>query len=482
MKTHKLLLCGTTRNLIAAVVATLILAASALAHDSETILYNFTGSGSGALAGEHFVFDSAGNLYGTTEVGGNNSNICAAYTGDVGCGVVFKLTPTKDGPWTETVLYTFTGGADGAVPIGGVVLDSAGNLYGTTHFGGDETSPNCLGSSGAGHPPGCGVVYKLTPAESGPWTQTVLYTFTAGSDGAFPWAGVILDSSGNVYGTTVTGGHAFSCNAGGGGCGVVFKLTPTDKGPWTESILHAFTGHADGNQLLGGLTFDAGGNLYGVTYEGGDTSVSCFGPNYPGCGTVFQLTPNSSGPWTETVLHRFTGGTDGATPLFNVILDSSGNVYGTTIYGGDLTARNCPGGYGNDSPAGCGVVFELTQGTWEETVLYAFAGGSAGQVGLSQLVLDSAGNLYGTTADGGDFAPQECQSTYSFFSGCGVVFKLTRADTAPWAETVLFAFDGADGGNAESNLAFDSSGNLYGMTYYGGSAACTCGLVFKLSQ
>jgi len=339
-------------------------------------------------------------------------------------------------------------------------------------------TPHCHGFGAADHPPGCGVVYKLTPTASGPWQQTVLYTFTGGSDGALPWAGVILDSAGNVYGTTQAGGHAFTCNAGGGGCGVVYKLTPTDQGPWTESILHAFTGNADGNQPLGGLTFDGSGNLYGVTYEGGDTSVSCFGSSFPGCGTVFELTPTTSGPWTEKTLYAFKGGTDGATPLFNVILDSSGNVYGTAIYGGDLTAGNCPGGYGYDGPAGCGVVFELKQGTWEESVLYAFTGGGDGSLGLSQLVFDSAGNLYSTTADGGNLATPKCQ--YTNFPGCGVVFKLTHADAAPWTETVLTTFDVADGAGPESNLLLDSAGNVYGMTNYGGDAACTCGVVFKL--
>jgi hypothetical protein len=478
----------TNRNAVVAIAATLmLLAVSALAQDSEIVLHAFTGGSHGAEGGTQLVSDSAGNLYGTTFAGGSKSTKCEVYTGLPGCGVVFELSPRAHGRWEERVLHTFTGGKDGAVPIGGVVLDSAGNLYGTTFFGGDKKPANCQLQS-IGFAPGCGVVYKLSPTAHGPWEETILYTFTGGSDGAYPASGVILDSSGSVYGTAGAGGYMFACNPGGGGCGVVFKLTPTGQGPWPESILYAFTGRADGNQPLRGLTFDARGNLYGVTHEGGDPAVSCFGPDFPGCGVVFELTPTPSGPWNETVLYAFAGGVDGGTPLSNVILDSGGNVYGTTTYGGDLTAPNCPGGYGYDAPPGCGVVFELTpagQGPWPETVLYAFTGGSDGAIPAGPLVFDTAGNLYGTTDDGGDLTTPNCQSTY--LPGCGVVFELTPADNAPWTENVLYAFtDGADGGGPGSNLLFDSAGNLYGMNQYGGNASgCDgngCGVVFELQQ
>jgi uncharacterized repeat protein (TIGR03803 family) len=297
---------------------------------------------------------------------------------------------------------------------------------------------------------------------------------------------VTLDSSGNVYGTAALGGYATDCNPGGGGCGVVFKLTKSGQAPWTESVLYAFTGGTGGNQSLGSVTFDANGNLYGVTYEGGDTSVSCFSVAlFPGCGVVFELTPAASGPWTETVLYAFTGGTDGGIPLFGVILDSSGNVYGSAIYGGDATASNCPGGYGEGVVPGCGVVFELTQGTWDEKVLYSFTGGSDGALGATPLVFDSAGNLYGTTLDGGNVTEANCENTR--LSGCGVVFKLTPAAQGPWTESVLYAFTNGPAGNApESNLVLDSAGNLYGVTQGGGeiSQLCggnSCGVVFELN-
>jgi hypothetical protein len=482
----------TTRNLIVAVAATLMLAVSALALDLEKVLYTFTGGSDGAVGATQLVFDSAGNIYGTTFSGGNNSTSCEIYTGVPGCGVVFKLTPAAGGGWTETVLYTFTGGSDGAIPAGGVILDYAGNLYGTTFVGGDSSS--CPGNPDNGLPPGCGVVFKLTPRAHGPWAETVLYTFTGGSDGGRPFAGVILDSRGNVYGTAINGGNTSDCS-NQFGCGVVFKLTPAARGPWTESVLYTFGGGSDGFLPYGGLTFDPWGNLYGVAYLGGDTSVSCFGVGYPGCGVVFKLAPTLSGPWTETVLHAFTGGTDGGIPLLAVILDRWGNVYGSTIYGGDTTATNCLGGYGFGGPPGCGVVFKLTptahgHGPWAETVLYAFTGGSDGAFSGEPLVFDSSGNLYGMASYGGNTAP--CAFGNYNNAGCGVVFKLRPAARGPWTESVLYAFTGgADGGLPESNLLLDSAGNIFGITEGGGNTSeCTgnfegeagCGVVFKIHQ
>ncbi len=449
----------------------------ALAQDSETVLHTFTGGKDGAIGGSHLVADSAGNLYGTTFAGGNKSTKCAPNTGLPGCGVVFKLTPTGFGSWKETVLYTFTAGKDGGIPTGGVILDSAGNLYGTTLFGGDHKPLFC--QAGGPYPPGCGVVFELTPTEHGPWEERVLYTFTGGADGNEPWGNLTFDSSGNLYGTTSIGGN-LSCASYG--CGVVFKLTPGNGGPWTESVLYSFNAGSDGGfPYSAGLTFDSQENLYGVTKFGGDLSVNCQGN--PGCGVVYQLAPTPSGPWTETVLHAFTGGADGADPLFGVTLDSSGNVYGTTIWGGDTTAPLCPGGYGFGAPPGCGVVYELTQGTWEETVLYTFTGGSDGNSSLAPVIFDSSGNLYGEAAGGGDLA-NPGPACY-FGTGCGVVFKLTPTGQGPWTESVLYAFTGGiDGAGPESNLLLDSAGNLYGVTESGGDSSCDfpygCGVVFKL--
>ena len=470
----------TTRNAVMAIAAMLLLSVSLLALDSETVLYTFPGGSHGAVGGTQFVSDPAGNLYGTTFSGGNDSTSCETATGVPGCGVVFKLTPRAHGAWEETVLHTFTGGSDGAMPSGGVILDSAGNLYGTTWYGGDKRPAHCHAT---GFVPGCGLVYKLSPTEHGPWNETVLHAFTGGSDGSLPFAGVILDSKGNVYGTATFWGDV--------GYGVVFKLTPTNKGPWTESVLYSFTGGTDGSAPYGGLTFDSRGNLYGVTLYAGDLSVKCYGAT--GCGVVFKLTPSGSGPWTETVLHAFTGGTDGGYILMGVIPDSRGNVYGTALYGGNATANNCLGGDGIGAPPGCGVVFKLAPGAheaWKETVLYTFTGGSDGAFASSPLVFDSSGNLYGMTANGGDLAAT-CPFGNEKNNGCGVVFKLKPAAKGPWSESVLYAFTGgADGGSPESNLLFDSASNIFGITEAGGKRSeCTgnfsgagCGVVFKIDQ
>jgi hypothetical protein len=463
-------------NLIAAWIAALILAVSALAQDSETVLHTFTGGYDGAMGGFHLVADSAGNLYGTAFAGGNQSSTCEVWTGLPGCGVVFKLTRTRHGLWRETVLHSFTAGEDGGIPYGGLILDSEGNLYGTTLFGGNHKPANC--QAGGGYPPGCGVVFKMSPTAHGPWKETVLYTFTGGADGNEPWSNLTFDSRGNLYGTTSIGGN-LSC--GSYGCGVVFKLTLCEAGPWTESVLYTFNEGTDGGfPYPGGLTFDTQGNLYGVTTYGGDMAVSCAGN--PGCGVVYQLAPTPGGPWTESVLHAFTGGADGAGPFFGVTLDPAGNVYGTTLWGGETSAPNCPGGYGFEAPPGCGVVYELAHGTWEESVLYTFTGGSDGALGYGPLLFDSAGNLYGVAAGGGDEGPKNCAGSPA---GCGVVFKLTPANQAPWTQSVLYTFTGGtDGSGPESNLLLDSSGNLYGVAEGSGNDSdCGgngCGVVFAL--
>jgi hypothetical protein len=476
----------TTRNVFAAVAVTLMLAASALAQYSETVLHTFTGGKDGAIGGLNLVADSSGNLYSTTSDGGNKSASCGVNTGVPGCGVVFKLSRDGDGAWKERVLYTFTGGKDGGVPFGGVILDSAGNLYGATYAGGDTTSHNCVGNSGL--PPGCGVVFKLTRDGNGVWEETVLYTFTGDRDGARPNIRLILDSSGNVYGTTTLGGGTYCF--GQLGCGVVFKLKSAAKAPWKESVLYAFKGTSDGLLPLAGLTLDSRGNLYGDTYYGGDQSVTCQGT--VGCGVVFKLTPTRKGQWTQTVLYAFTGGADGATPLFYVTLDSRGNVYGSTIYGGDTTSSNCLGGYGYEAPPGCGVVFKLTpraHGPWNETVLYAFTGGSDGAFADTSVFFHSSGHLYGMTLGGGNTAP--CALGSKNNAGCGVVFKLTPTSKPPWTETVLYAFTGGtDGGTPQSNVLFDSAGNIFGVSETGGNTSeckgnledeAGCGVVFELS-
>jgi uncharacterized repeat protein (TIGR03803 family) len=279
---------------------------TALCSWTHTVLYSFTGQrGDGANpGGAGVIFDRARNIYGTTVFGGGGN--CAHSF----CGVVYKLTPSN-GVWTESVLHIFAAGSDGGNPGGGVILDNAGNLYGTTQLGGGY---GCGGY-------GCGTVFEMTPSGN-QWTETILYSFHGGSDGNWPTGGLIADHSGNLYGAAPLGG-AF-------GGGTVFELSPSN-GNWTFNLLYSLTG---GDGPWGSLVMDAAGNLYGATNEEGAYGV----------GTVFKLTP-SGGGWTYTDLYDFTGGNDGEYPICSVILDANGNIYGTAAGGGAY---------------GYGVVWEIT--------------------------------------------------------------------------------------------------------------------------
>jgi uncharacterized repeat protein (TIGR03803 family) len=353
--------------LLMLMVVTLGLAPWAWAASNYKSLYAFTGGKEGGMPQAGLIFDAAGNLYGTTFAGGN-SDKKGCYVG-AGCGVVFKLTPNRDGRWTESVLYSFTGGADGGSPRGGLIFDAAGNLYGTTNF--------VWGSA-----------FKLHPNQDGTWSLITLYPFCSVSgctDGAYPTASMIFDRAGNLYGTTSEYGNT-ECGNMFLGCGVVFQLAPHPDGSWTENVLHTF-GCGDGNNPFAGLVFDAAGNLYGTTAVGGGNTPCYLGE---GGGVVFQLTPNADGSWKENVLHRFKFRRDGGVPFAGLILDAAGNLYGTTEAAGNLSS--C-GGFG------CGVVFKLApkpKGGWSETVLHAFHDepGAWPQAGL---IFDTAGNLYGTT-------------------------------------------------------------------------------------
>ncbi len=328
------------------------------------------------------------------------------------------------GASTTKVIYAFGGGADGEYLDTDLVIDDAGTLYGSTVQGGAH---------------GSGTVFELSPSGGG-WTHTVLYSFTGGSDGGEPYKGVTLDPHGEIYGTAVTGGGG-SCE---GGCGVVFKLT-NSNGTWTQTVIHQFTGGSDGSGPGSGLTFDTQGNLYGMTPTGGAY----------GLGTVFQLQPQTNGSWKLNVVHAFTGGDDGASASAGrLILDRAGNLYGVTTVGG---------------ANGKGVAFEITlaKGTWTLTPLYAFKDQPDGALPYGGLIFDQAGNLYGTTY-------------YAGVHDVGTVYKLTHAGDA-WHETVLYSFKGGSNGSAPiSTLVSDSAGNLYGTTSDGGDN-CACGVIFKLA-
>jgi uncharacterized repeat protein (TIGR03803 family) len=279
---------------------------------------------------------------------------------------------------TETVLHSFTGGADGGLPAG-LTMDAAGNLYGTTAQGGVDGGCNMNG---------CGVVYEMSPGG----TETVLYTFSGGSDGGNPQSALIFDRKGNLYGTTAGGGANRD--------GTVFKLNASGK----EKVLYSFAGGSDGNLPISGLVADKSGNLFGTTNLGG-SNTDCAGFGNSGCGTIYEIAADGS----ETVLYVFTGGGDGGNPVGGLLLDKAGNLYGTTEVGG------LSGGCGG---LGCGTVFKFTPNGALST-LYTFTGGSDGGQPVADLVRDSAGNLYGTTLFWGE--------------GYGVVFALAPdgTETAP---------------------------------------------------
>ena len=352
---------------------------------------------------------------------------------------------------TYKVLYTFTGGTDGAYPEmrgGGPIFDVHGNLYGTNVRRGNPGNWN-----------GQGVVFQLTPNLDGTWSETSPYIFCLAdwnvcSDGAYPTANLVSDTAGDLYGITVLGGIGPCYNDGIDGCGVVFKLAANPDGSWTYSPLYKFTGGKDGALPFSPLAFDSSGNLYGTTYGGGGKGCS----DSNGCGVVFELTPKPNGGWTQSVLHRFTGGKDGAHPdTGNLVLDGPGNVYGSTFEGG---------------ASGYGVLFELTPrsgGGWKEVVLHSFRG-HPGRNPIGGLTFDPKGNLYGTTSAGGA-------------QDAGAIFELTPGAGGKWTYHVLHVFNGKNGRNPWSNLIFDQSGNLYGTTSSGGREACGlgCGVVFKLT-
>jgi len=427
--------------------AVMLVPAAAKAQTFQT-LYSFAGSPDGRFP-SGVVFDTNGNLYGTTLYDGN-STAC----GDQGCGTVFKLAPPAEGQtaWTES-LYPFTGSPDGADPNAGLVLMN-GALYGTTAYGGYANDTTCQG--------GCGTVFELDPT-----TQALitLYTFTGVSFSGGPYAGLVFGAKGALYGTTEGGDGASPIYS------EVFKLTPPG---WTFATLHTFP-HIDGEASE--VVFDKAGNLYGATSSGGGGGSSVCGRDE--CGTVFKLNPVSR---TLTTLHAFTGGADGGTPkrglTINYLANGTFVLYGVTTAGGGKSKA--------------GTVFELNPTTKALTTLHAFAGGADG--GTPSGLAFNGGSLYGTTLFGGNTS--DCSS----FGGCGVVFRLAppAKGHAAWTETVLHTFaGGADGGGPLGRLVFDTKGALYGTTVIGGdNTACSdnsgfldvptdappgCGVVFKLT-
>lgn len=373
------------------------------APSSDTVLYSFNldmfnvpSTADGIKPQARLLRDSSGNLYGVTLYGGTYN---VEFLGD---GALFKVSPTG----TETLLHSFAGGtADGKYPAGPLVMDSAGNPYGTTNGGGAN---------------GDGTVFEF----SATGTETLLYSFAGGTtDGVGPQAGLIMDSAGNFYGTTAGGGA--------NGDGTVFKLTASG----TETVLYSFTGGSDGATPIAALIMDSAGNLYGTTQKGGAS----------GNGTVFKI----SAAGRESVLYAFGSGSDGQYPDASLVRDNAGSLYGTTPHGGVF---------------GDGTVFKLTAGG-AESVLYNFTGGTAdGRFPDGGLVMDDAGNLYGTTAADGAY-------------GSGTAFEVTASGT----EVIVHSFGrGTDGQGPIAGLILDDAGNLYGTTQEGGGNAGN-GTVFEIS-
>jgi uncharacterized repeat protein (TIGR03803 family) len=404
-------------TLVLAVTVVALLATTSWAASKEQLLHAFNGHDGGGPEAS-LVFDAAGNLYGTATGGGT-----------FGFGTVFKLTRGTNGKWSETVLHNFES-TDGQYPYCGLVFDAAGNMYGTTHYGGAN---------------GYGTVYKMAFA-NGKWSHSVLHSFNS-ADGDGPDGLLVFDAAGNLYGTTYYGGANNS--------GTIFELSPEKNGQWTETVLHTFDFRQGGANPYAGLVFDAAGNLYGTTYGGGTRSNICVN----GCGEVFELGRGTHGQWSYTTPYSFTDtGNAGSYPYGGVVLDAAGNLYGTTSQGG---------------VGGGGTVFKLTRGThgkWTESELHSF-NGKDGYGPTTGLVFDAAGDLFGTTA--GDFAHND-----------GTVFKLAPGANHKWTQTVLHSFSGKDGSIPSSDLIFDHAGKLYGVASSGGnSSACAggCGVVFAIT-
>ncbi len=399
----------TIARFFAAAAILLTLTASGRAQSIEKILHTFTGSdGAGPMLG--MTMDSQGNLYGTTAFGGAFG--C--------CGTAYELSPGSNGTWTEKVIYDFSVGGFslGGIPWGGLVLDSKGNLYGTTLSGGSSFQ---------------GTVFQLAPGANGTWTYTVIYNFTGGADGGNPFAStLIVDASDNLYGTVENGGAY--------GYGVVFEMVAASNGTWTQKVLHSFKGGNDGiYPFANTLVMDPSGKLYGATVSGGAHDF----------GVVYQLTPESNGTWAEKIIYSFTATNGLNGPYGGLALDSAGNLYSACTF----------------------CIFELTpgsNGTWTQKVLHTFTGSPDGAY-PGAVTLDKAGNLYGMTCTGGVHR--------------GTVFRLSPTSNGTWRETILHRFqpDGVDGVFPNPGaLVVDASGNVYGTTPSGGTSAQ--GVVFAITH
>jgi uncharacterized repeat protein (TIGR03803 family) len=393
------------------------LASAPASAQTQTILHDFNGAGGvdGYNPVNTLIMDKSGNLYGTTTYGGTYSGVVDC------CGTVFELSPNGSGGFTYKILYSFNpDNEDGNYPTPTVILDGDGNLYGTTSSGGAVDH---------------GTVFELSPQSGGTWKETILYNF--GRDGREPEAGLTMDPKGNLYGTTFM--SSTGCE-----CGTVFELTAKSGGAFSFRTIHTFTGYPDdGAAPNTPLTF-RNGKLFGVTPFGGSYGA------YDG--TIFELSPNGSGGWAESIIHSFGGPEDSDPTNGGIVFDSAGNLYGTTA------------GY---AEAELGSVYELSPssgGSWTETILYSFAGTDGAYPTNGPLVFGPKGNLYSTTLEGGA-------------NGEGVVYKLTPAG-GTWTEKVLLSFDSTNGLSPYGGVGLGNDRDLYGTTEYGGTY--DAGVVYQI--
>ena len=390
------------------------------------MLYSFQGAPDGLAPVGGLVSDQTGNFYGVTQYGGTGPCVYAKVSG---CGTVFEFSPDGKGGWTESVIYSFTGGADGQYPLYGLVLDSQGNLYGTTS-----------GVTGASCMPKCGSAFELSPGGNG-WTLTVLHAFSGKEDGGFLQGGVVLDSAGRVYGTTSAWGPK--------GGGTTFQLS-NSGGNWTLKTIHAFGIDAGPSSPTGLLVVGSDGIIYGTTQNGGTANL----------GALYSLSPSQSGNWKEKMLYSFpSGGKDGGFPV-GLTADSQGNLYGVSprfpVYGD---------------------VFQFSrnkEGKWTEKILYNFRPPEkeGPEDPNGPVAIDQSGAVYGTTWRTGKH-PDEA----------GAVYKLTPPTSGNrWSEEMLFAFpsNSIEGATPTGPLILDAKGSLYGVTD-GGGTGCECGTVFEIT-
>ncbi|MBV8067255.1 MAG: hypothetical protein JO113_04700 [Candidatus Eremiobacteraeota bacterium] len=374
-----------------------------------SVIHSFSGAPLSSTPEAGLIADGSGNLYGTAVYGGTPSKVPC----DSGCGAAFELSPQKGGTWNETVLYSFKNSETGLYPSNPLILDAAGNLYGTTPVGGSQ-----------------GVAYELVH-RAGEWHYKVLHIFMGCRDGQQPESG-LTEFNGNLYGTTVAGGN--SCS---GGNGTVFEFSHVG-GRWKYAIIYRFRSYSDGMSPQAGLTYDSSGNLYGTTAYGGNSNCGS------GCGMVFELSRSRTGRWSEKVLHQFSK-TDGALPDADLVWGPSGELYGSTNQGAN---SGCPNG--------CGTIFTLTRGkrnNWRYSIVHAFieqqGGGPAGN-----MVFDESGNLYGSTVIGGS-------------GGDGVLFELAPAG-GKWTYTVLHDFTSSPDGAEPNGVVMAGRGKFFGTTIGGG--------------